>query len=293
MKKMLIVFMLFALVIVGCKSVADEESSVEEKTVLTMVFTPGPSTDLTVIEEMYGPMVESLEVRAGIEVNMVLATNATAVIEALRNGTADMARLGAFAYVMAREEIGVIPLVREISYGGRDHYLGYIIGKPGIWEEPFTMEQLAGKTMVFSDPASTSGYLIPVTMLREAGMSLDDLEEYGFTGNHPASIEAVINGAVDAAAVPDTRVIRAVEAGIAIEGENFVILSESPKIVLPPWVVREDLDPDLLALVRQTLLTTPEGVYLANPDEFEGFVHARDADYDFTRSMAEAEEALN
>lgn len=286
MKKLLLILVLVALFAGGCGKPPEKET-------LVMVFTPGPSSDLATIEAMYGPMIESLEVRANIDVEIVLATNSAAVIEALRNGTADMARLGAFAYVMAREEVGVIPLVREISYGGRDHYLGYIIGQPGVWEEPFTMEQLKGKTMVFSDPASTSGYLIPVTMLREAGMTLGDLSEHAFTGNHPASIEAVVNKAVDAAAVPDTRVIRAVDAGIAVEGENFVILAVSPKIMLPPWVVRPDLDPGLRALIRQTLLTTPEGVYLANPDEFEGFVHARDSDYDFTRAMAEAEEALS
>ena len=251
---------------------------------LTFVFTPGPGTDLAVIEEQFGEIIAEVGESLGVETEIIVSTSAAATTEALRNGTADIARYGPFGYVMAVDEMGVRPIIRESVIGKGEYYYGYVLGRPGIWEDPFTIDQIVGKTVAFVEPGSTSGYLFGITMMNEVGMTVDDLGKYFFAGSHPAVIEAVINGAVDIGFTCDRRLEYAVDEGIAIEGENYVILVTSPPIMLNPWAARPGLDIDLDEIEQAFYGVSVEARAKAR---VEKFVKALDSDYDFVRSMAE------
>jgi phosphonate transport system substrate-binding protein len=275
MMKKLVLLAMAAFMLFGLVSCKQEEP-------LRFVFIPAPGIDLAVLEENYGGTVDKICEELDKECEIIASTSYAAVIEALRNGDADIARLGPFSYTLAEEEIGVVPVVREIVKGG-DHYLGLLIAPPGRFEEPFDVSQLRGKAVALTDPGSTSGYLFAVTLMGRGGVSLDDID-YAFLGGHPVVIEAVLNGAVDAGAVADRRLRAAVEAGEAVEGENFVILAESDPIINSPWVVRPDLDEDTVDALYDAFMSVPVELLA---DGAEGFVKAADGDYDFIREMAE------
>lgn len=272
MKKLVLVLVLLFLLV-----------SCQKGDVLTFVFTPGPGTDLAMVEEMYGPMLDELGESLGVETEIIVTTSAAATTEALRNGTADIGRYGPFGYIMAVDEVGVIPLVRESLIGKGEMYYGLVIAQPGIFTDTFDMTQLAGKTVAFVEPGSTSGYLFGITLMKEAGMTLDDLGEYNYAGSHPAVIEAVINGAVEVGFTCDRRVDLALESGVAVEGENFVYLLESPPINLNPWAARPDLDIDTDKLINAFLDLSDE---VLTPTKVETMIVALDSDYDFVRDMA-------
>ena len=276
MKKLLIALLLVALLLPGCT----------KKETLTFVFTPGTGTDLAFTKEMYGALVKEVGDKLGVETKIVITTSAAATTEALRNGTADIARYGPFGYVMAVDEVGVIPLVRESVLSGGEYYHGLIIGRPGIWEEPFDIAQLRGKSMAFSEPGSTSGYLFSVAMMAGAGMTVDDLDSYSFAGSHPAVIEAVINGVSDAGSTNDRRLNIAIDSGIAVEGENFVYLAESPPIMANPWAARPDIKFDIEEIIEAFLSVSQEALL---PADTEYLVRALDSEYDFVREMSKYE----
>lgn len=262
--------------------------SPQEPEKFTIAFVAGPSIDPASVEEHYGPIMTELSNQLGMEVELLVASSYATTIEALLNGTADMARFGAFIYVQAHDEFGVVPLVREIEKGSA-HYFGQIIAQPGIFEEPYTLEQIKGHTMAFVDPASTSGYWASLATMKDAGVTLDDLSEYYFAGSHAAVIEAVANGAVDVGATCDRRVLIAEEEGAAVEGVDFITLSYTGPLVRTPWCVLGDMDDNMKECITQILLSMPNDVLdVAKPD---GFVHAQDSDYDFMRAMAEEQES--
>lgn len=279
--KILVYAFVVAVIIVGAVFV---NAHIQQKQPLTFVFTPGPGTDLAVIQEQFGDIVAELGEYLGVETRIVATTSAAATTEALRNGTADIGRYGPFGYVVAVDEVGAVPVVRERVIDQGDFYFGYIIGKPGMWSDPFAVEQLKGKTVAFVEPSSTSGYLFGVTMMKEAGMVLDDLDSYYFVGSHPAVIEAVINGSVDAGFTCDRRLNIAIDEGVAVEGENYELLLVSPKIMLNPWAARPDLDISMQKLRDAFMSVSPEAMEKAG---VERFIVALDSDYDFVRDMAE------
>jgi phosphonate transport system substrate-binding protein len=253
---------------------------------LRIVFSPAPGVDPATAKAAYGGVVAELEERLGTDVEVRTTTDYAAVVEALGNGTADIARLGGMPYVQAHEQIGVVPLVREINPEGVAEYHGIIVGRPGIWEEPFTFDQLKGKTMAFPDIGSTSGYLSNVVNMKDNGVALDDLGEYGFLGSHPAVLEAVIAGSVDAGGTNDWRTNLAVGQGAGVPGRDFVILATTPPIPMNCWGVRADMAPDLMERVRDVLLNLPEEAF-AGCDQVKGFVPGQDSDYDYVRALME------
>ncbi|KPK86858.1 MAG: hypothetical protein AMJ81_00085 [Phycisphaerae bacterium SM23_33] len=253
---------------------------------LRIVFSPAPGIDSATAIAAYGGVIAELEEKLGVDVEMQTTTEYAAVVEALANGTADMARLGGMPYIQAHEQIGVEPLVREINPEGIAECHGIIIGRPGIWDEPFTFNQLKGKTMAFPDIGSTSGYLSNVVNMKENGIELDDLAEYGFLGSHPAVLEAVVAGSVDAGGTNDWRTNLAVSQGAGVPGEDFVILATTPPIPMNCWGVRADMDSRLKERVRNALLSLSDEAF-AGCDQVKGFVPGADSDYDYVRVLME------
>ena len=261
----------------------------KEPETLTFVFHPGETTDLSVLREMFGPIVDATCEKLGRECEMVVATDYAAVMESLRNGTADVSRIGSTMYVLTRNEFP-IRLVAWDIIKGEDHYHSVLIGRPGIWQEPFTMDQLKGKSVAFVTPSSTSGYIAPLTLMAEAGLTLEDLGSYYFTENHPAAVEALLNGQVDVACTGNTITRELVASGRAVEGIDFVTLIESPPLVMDAWAIGPGVDPKMGDRIAEALLSLPpsafEGSYL------DGFAPVDLAAYEFNEKMLRLSGAL-
>jgi phosphonate transport system substrate-binding protein len=275
-------FALVALTVVIAAAVGIRHME-SETDVIRVVFTPGPGIELAEMEEKYGPLMDYMGEQVGIPFEIVVASSYAAAIEDLRH-TAHVARTAPANYVLSAGEVEVELLGREIV-DGQDHYQGVIIAQPGMFCD---LSEIAGHTMAFVDPGSTSGCVAALVMLAGAGVTLDDLGEYAFLGGHPAVIEAVVNGAVDVGATCDRRLDVAIGEGVAEEGVNYVALAWSPPIVYNPWIVRADLPAELKARIREALQSAPPGVLA--PSGTDAVVPAADADYDFIRDIvAEAE----
>jgi phosphonate transport system substrate-binding protein len=249
---------------------------------LTFVFHPGETADLGVLREMFGPIVRATCEELDVECEMILATDYAAVMEALRNGTSDVSRVGATMYVLTKDEFPMRLVAWEIIEG-EDHYHSVLLGKPGIWTEPFTFDQLKGKAVAFVTTSSTSGYLAPLTMMAGEGVALEDLGSYYFTENHPAAVEALLNGQVDVACTGDTIIREVVRSGRAVEGVDYVTLAVSPPLVSDAWTIGPGVDPEMADRIADVLLGLPpsafEGSYL------DGFTPVDLSAYEFNERM--------
>ena len=80
-----------------------------------------------------------------------------------------------------------------------------------------TLQDLAGKTIAFEDPFSTSGYLLPTRAIESAGLRLeaeahaqsDASLRYRFSGSEQNSSALLFRGSVDAIALSDYDWLRA------------------------------------------------------------------------------------
>jgi len=229
------------------------------------------------------PLRDYLESKLGVPVELVIPTNYNATVEALGNGSLDVAYLGGLTYVKARERYGAIPLVqRDIDQRFHSLFIRHVgSGISGI-------DDLRGRSFCFGDINSTSGHLFPWLQMKNAGISADaDLESFRYTGSHPATAQAVATGVCEAGALDET-VYRSLVADGKIDARQAEVFFETPAFPDYVWAARKDLDVALQARIADTFLALKSGQDDAVLDILRGkqFVRADDAAYDPVRSAA-------
>lgn len=173
-------------------------------------------------------------------------------LEALRSNRADAAMVGDYVSRHAEATGGIEQLVAPVS---ADHeaqtYRSAVI--VGIDSGIRGMAGLRGASLGLVDGQSTSGFLVPRAMLREAGLDPDRDVSIRLYGSHRDVVEAVIGGEVEAGAAHELRVRQATVAGDA-GSPRLRILAESRPIPAGPLVVRTSLDPETRARLADAML---------------------------------------
>jgi phosphonate transport system substrate-binding protein len=158
-----------------------------------------PAENAEVVEINGKAFANYYKAQTGMSVKTFIATDYTALIEALRSGQVDFAFLPPFSYVKAEEIAGAQVLLKSVRKG-QSHFYSAIITRA---DKGFTkLEDLKGKNMAWVDPSSSSGHIFPKASIM-AKQKLDPDKFFGkqvFAGSHDALVLAVLNGTVDAGA---------------------------------------------------------------------------------------------
>jgi phosphonate transport system substrate-binding protein len=210
----------------------------------------------------YSPITEHLSETLGVPVDLTVTADVAGVVEALLSGQIEMFYFGASGYATAHEvtDGNLAPMVSLLDGEGNWGYRGVIIVRKDSEIQSF--EDLKGRSFAYSDPGSTSGYLVPNFAFREMGI---DPEAYfsktGFSGGNNNSVFAVVEGTYDAAASWETSkdrsvTTRMVNSGLIEEGATRVIWYSN---IIPDVVIgtRADLPPEMIEAVRAALIALP------------------------------------
>jgi phosphonate transport system substrate-binding protein len=255
---------------------------------LHLVLTPSQKpTDLLATGEEFGRVLGGL---VGLPVRVTVASDYAAVIEALRNHTADLAFVHPAGYVLAAREAKARIVARNLWHG-KSSFTSRIYARKDSGIK--TVDELRGKSMAFVDPASSSGYIYPMVLLVQRGLVKNRdpktfFTEVVFSGAHDASMRALLNGHVDAIASFD--LAREQYLKDPAERERIVVVAETPEIPEAGIAARDGLDPALFARVRTALLqikAPAHGDLLKRLYEIDGFAPADDRDYDPVRAAIE------
>ena len=208
----------------GLVSAQDVDRTGWPETFIIGVY-PGDNVEeaLAAVEPLRIYMEETL----GVRTVLITGTSYNAVIEAMAAGRADAMEVGPFSYVLAAdvadaEAIAVANYATEVNLNEVPGYYSLMFTKKGSGIT--SIDDLAGRSFAFTDPASTSGYLVPATdiLLDQEFTDPAQIEEFAnvsFAGNHPTAVLSVWNDSVDAAATFDGNLAVQVEqAGVALCG---------------------------------------------------------------------------
>ncbi|WP_455805665.1 phosphonate ABC transporter substrate-binding protein [Pseudomonas fluorescens] len=243
-----------------------------------------PSEDSQAMIESSKQVLDDLQAKIGMPVVPFVATDYNGIIEALRSGKLDVAYLGPFSYVLATSVADVEAFsVAVTKKTGQSAYKSVILARKdsGI----HSLADLKGHTFAFVDPSSASGHLFPKAGLEQAGFAPDTLfKRVIFSGSHDASILAVENKKVDAAAVADRIFASAVAKGV-VKQDDFEIVWSSKPIPESPMVWRKALDPALKKKVAAALASIKD-VPWGDQGVLNGFQPTTDASYDVVRETA-------
>jgi phosphonate transport system substrate-binding protein len=153
------------------------------------------------------------------------------------------------------ELLGVAPVFDVKRAAGRPVYFCDVVVRT---DAPFhTFYDLEGSSWAYNDPSSLSGYYGPLHKLAEAGKDESFFGSVSCSGSHLNSIDAILRGEVDAAAI-DSNVLRIqLQETPALSHKLRLIQSWGP-FPIQPVVISSRLHPDLKDQLRAAFLTANE-----------------------------------
>ena len=255
---------------------------------LHLVLTPSQKpTDLLAAGEDFAKVLGEL---SGTTIRVTVASDYAAMIEALRNRTADLAFAHPVGYVIANREAKAMIVARNLWNGKTSFTAKYYVRRDSGIK---ALEELRGKTVAFVDPASSSGYVYPMLMLIQRGLMQGRdpktfFREVVFSGSHDASMRALQNGHVDA--IASFEQAREQYIKDPAEREKIIDIAESPPIPESGLAARDGLDPAVVTRIRTALFKIRGPQYaplLKRLYGIDGFEPADDKDYDPVRQAVD------
>ncbi|EDM49752.1 phosphate/phosphite/phosphonate ABC transporter substrate-binding protein [Marinobacter algicola] len=227
------------------------------------------------------PLKDYLESTLGKEVELIVTTDYSSMIEAMRFGRIDLGYFGPLSYVMAKSKSDIEPFAAMIV-DGKPTYRSILIANADSGVKSY--DDIKGKNMAYGDRASTSSHLIPKTVLLEsAGLEADRDYEAHFVGSHDSVAVNVANGNAEAGGLSEVIFQHVMDRGL-IDRNNVRILGYSGEFPQYPWAMRSNLNPDLKAKIRDAFISINDKEILNNL-KAEGFAAIEDSDYDVIRKM--------
>lgn len=292
------------LALAGCGGEAAADSNASGDWPDPFVVAVIPSEDQTELDPADSPVMQILQDELGVDIEYHTATSYAATIEAQRSGQAHMAYYGPFSYVLAADsDAGVEPVAAKADAAdeqGGYHSVASVRADSGIE----SLEEAAGKSVCFVDPASTSGYLFPTAGLMESGLDPEVDITPVMSGGHDASVLALADGQCDVAFSTESMATKQlIESGQIADGDITQIW-ESEEIPSNPYAVTASLPEDFKQAISDTLVEKVnvdaiDGTEYWDEDaddEFGGLGHwgfmpIDDAAYDGVRSVCDTTEA--
>lgn len=255
-----------------------------------------PSVDSKIIETNSKVFKTFLEKETGLKFEISMPQSYVAVVEAFGTKRADISAINTFGYIMARDRYGVEAKLTVLRHGESTYQSMFVARKDGKIK---SVDDLNQKKIAFVDPASTSGYLLPLKQLKDKNIKP---KETVFAQKHDNVISMVYQRQVDAGAafysptvknndgtesIDDAR--RLVKTQYPDVEEKVAIIGLSEAIPNDPFIFRKDMPEDMKTTIVAAMLKfidSPEGrkAFMAIYG-VDGLKSAQDSDYDQVREM--------
>ncbi len=241
-----------------------------------------PDENASTLIQNAQPLKGYLEATLKKQVEIIVTTDYSSMIEAMRFGRIEVAYFGPLSYVLAKSKA---PEIEAFAVGvekGQPNYKSILIANA---DGPVkSLQDVKGHPFAFGDQASTSSHLAPRALLAKAGLIGDTDYKVVHLGQHDAVARSVAAGQVPAGALSES-IFRSLVASNKIDGAKLKTLALSDPIPNYPMTLQGFLAPDLKQAIRTAFLDLKDPVIL-KLFRIEGFAPATDKDYDVLRDMA-------
>jgi phosphonate transport system substrate-binding protein len=236
--------------------------------------------DPTVTLGRYQPLISRLGEVLGRNIELVQTPSYKEMQNLFLSGQVHLGILNALSYVRMGREASLVPVAKRMV-GAEGSYRSYIIVHQHL--PVSSLDDLRGRSFAFSEEDSTTGYLLPMHMLRNRWIEPErDFSKILTINQHDSIILAVANRSVDAAAVA-SYVFDNYDRRIT---EKTRILAKSAAIPLGPLVIRKDLGEELAEKMRDFFLQLDQqqsGRQLLHDAGLSSFSPVTDGEYDNIR----------
>jgi phosphonate transport system substrate-binding protein len=238
-----------------------------------------PDEDAATILKNNQGFKDYLEKALGKDVELVVTTDYSSMIEAMRFGRIDLAYFGPLSYVLAASKSDISAFAAKSRKGSATYQAVVITNADSGIEK---IEDIKGD-VAYGDPASTSSHLIPKSMLADKGLIAGEDYEARFLGAHDAVAVAVQNGRAQAGGLSRPIFESLVDRGL-IDANKVRVLEYSKPFPQYPWAMRNDLDKDLQERIKQAFYALSDETILKY-FKADALAPITDADYDVVRDL--------
>ena len=289
MKFQKILLFSFILIMLNCFQQAELGT---KKNPIKMYFVPSMEAGKIITSGKV--IADYLMEKTGQFFDVAVPTSYAAVIEAMGTNETDIAWLATFAYILANEKFDAEVELMTVRKGLRQ-YKGQFVALAD--SDLKSLEDIAGKTIAFTDYASTSGYIYPAALLKKKNIKPG--KEFN-AGGHPQVILAVYQGTADVGCTywsPED------ENGIPQDARNAVLdtypdVMEKVKIIdFTDWIPNdtvtfrkgfpEDMKEKIVVSLLEFAKSDKGKNTLENLFNINDFIRAKNSDYDIVRETLE------
>ncbi len=246
------------------------------------VISPGSSL------RAYQPLVDLVGVRCGRPAHFITRGSYAEVAELLRTRQCDAALVCTYVYVQGQRDYGLTAIAAPVVHGAVAYHSDIIVP---VASAVTGLLDLGGRRFASSDPLSTSGWVWPAQWLREQGRDpATFFARHVVTGSHDRSVQAVLRGQADAAAVDSIVYADMARADPGVTAGTRMV-QRSPPFGMPPVVCHPRLDDGLRDRLRDILLhlhEDDEGRSVLVSVGFDRFAPPDERLYDGVRATAAA-----
>lgn len=242
---------------------------------------PSKKTALTMLSR-WQPIAEEVSRRSGIDIKLIMVKDHDELTEKMTNQEIDLGYYSPVFLVKAQNKLELTPLVMRVKYGSPYYRAGFITKKDSEINE---LLDLKGKKIALTAKEdSTSGYYIPLSMLRNEEIDFQEDVEIIFTGKHINALKSVVYGSVNVGAIKlyilDDPANSDLVSQIKIISRSFYIPGSS--IAAVSTISNEKIN--LIKDAFLSLSTDPEGLKAIELMNFDGFVLSNNELYNPVRN---------
>jgi len=248
-KKIMTLLLAVVFLCSACKAckVRDESQIGTPAFPLKVGFMPAPEKNVT--EENAAIVCNELAKATGLKVEPVIAKTNMALIDALGSKKIDVAFINSLGFILAHDWSEANAVLQLKGEDGRTVYSSAIIA--GVNAGIKTVDDVNGRSFIYSDPFSLSGYLLPLSVFNEKKITPS---KTSFADGYSNVVEAVYNGTADAGAIyyaerdPDGRIH---DARVKLVNkypdmlDKVLVVYKSEPVPTTPIVFRKGLTPAL------------------------------------------------
>lgn len=241
----------------------------------------------------FKPLGAFLESELQMKVQWTPVNDYPAVVEGLAGRKIDLAWLGGFTFVQARQRTGnAIPIVQRAE---DEKFISRFIVPAASAVR--SLRDLKGKTFAFGSPSSTSGHLMPRYFLLKEGIHPDrDFTRVAFSGAHDATMAFVASGRAQAGVLNASVYDKLLEKGDP-NAQAVRVLATTPPYYDYNWTVRGGLDPALVEKLTAAFLklhpANPQHKQILDLQRASRFIPTRPENYKGIEDAARAAGLLN
>lgn len=243
---------------------------------------------------VYEQISAYLAEKAGVKTEFVTGLSYKTINEMLVSGAVDCGFICGLPYVMLHDrpdpavDLLAVPIMKAPRYKGQPKYYSDLIVRK---DSPYqTLQDLKGRTYVYNEELSNTGYNMPRYRLVQLGLTHGFFGKVTRSGSHEESIRMVASGKADASFVDSLVLDYDREKQLGHAHEVRVIESVGPSRI-GPLVASTKLSAEVREKLRKHLYTMhedPVGRKILDDALLDRFVSIDDRDYDDIRMMKEA-----